>query len=121
MVKLIILNNNNKNSEIGARKTKATYKNNEISEKVTWSFKNNFFFLGHSFSIGCPFFSFSFFLLGHFQVDVIFFFFFLPLYKGLIREHYICQDILGVGVQVSQLSIIYNLFFKFCKKNNLFT
>ena len=35
MVKLIILNNNNKNSEIGARKTKATYKNNEISEKVT--------------------------------------------------------------------------------------
>ena len=36
MVKLIISNNNNKNSEIGARKTKATYKNNEISEKVTW-------------------------------------------------------------------------------------
>ena len=34
MVKIIILNNN-KNSEICARKTKTTYKNNEISEKVT--------------------------------------------------------------------------------------
>ena len=100
MVKIIILNNN-KNSEICARKTKTTYKNNEISEKVTWFDIlriTSFSWVTH-FQLGALFlsFSFSFFLMGHFQGDVLFFFFFFPLCQGLIREHYICQDILAVG------------------------
>ena len=36
MEKIIILNKKRKNSEMGARETKATYKNNKISENVTW-------------------------------------------------------------------------------------
>ena len=59
--------------------TKATYKNGEIGEKVHGLvLESNFFFL-------C-----------HFQVGVLFFFFFFSLCQGVTRVDYICKDILGV-------------------------
>ena len=61
----MILNKKEKNSEIGATlgRTKAAYKNSEISEKVhNLVFKSNFFFLCH-FQVGVLFFFFSFFFI----------------------------------------------------------
>ena len=47
----------------------------------------------------------SFFFLCHFQVRVLFsfFFFFFSLSQEVTRVNYICKDILGVGGQVAPL------------------